>query len=183
MAESTRKLGCKFCKSPLHFARYVRKGRSGTSLELPEGWNIFYSFCCSREGCRKRNRPLSVRYAGQSPHSASLLILAHLFSVGSSFRSIKALVNSIEVSERTIRRWMKMWKYIHNNSLWWRKLASMHSLNGQCICSLFKLENYVDELSALHNIKIIFENLILQSAALWLEIFLFVGNRLPAKVA
>ena len=43
--------GCLFCGGKLHRADYERKPRGG-----PE-WDYRYSFCCAREGCRRRQTP------------------------------------------------------------------------------------------------------------------------------
>lgn len=74
---------CPFCKSKLNYARYLRKPRF-MGDDLPKEWEIFDGLCCSREGCRKRVRPRSVRYAGRSPYSNALFLLIKLLKTGSN---------------------------------------------------------------------------------------------------
>ena len=177
LAESTRLNACPKCKGKLHFARYARKGRF-LNLELPPNWNSFHSLCCSNEGCRKRSRPPSIRFAGRSPFSGTIVLLAKLLKSGGSQRSRISLSKELLVSERTIRRWLKFWQRVHERSVWWRKLASIWSLSGKTICDLWDL---------LHKSQKIKENpieyLLLQSSELWSEIKLSVGRDPPAENA
>ena len=59
LAETTRRQGCS-CGGRLHRANYLRKPR-GTPVQLPEEQRLRLSFCCDRDGCRKRVTPPSVR--------------------------------------------------------------------------------------------------------------------------
>jgi len=174
LAIKTRKAGCPFCGYTLHFARYQRKGRVGPGIAVPKGWEFFYGLCCSAEGCRKRTRPPSVRYAGRSPHSACLMLLAHLLSSGPSQRSVAALQKVLAVSERTLRRWLRIWHRLHQSSTWWRKLASIWSLNGQTVSMLY--ERVSDDSTCRNS----FEYLLGETAALWTEITFKVGTGPPA---
>ena len=63
LAEKTRKKGCP-CGGRLHCANYLRKPR-GTPDQLPEPQRLRLSFCCDRDGCRKRVTPPSVRFLGR----------------------------------------------------------------------------------------------------------------------
>ena len=60
LAESARKKPCP-CGGRLHCANYPRKPRGGPD-DLPEQYRYRLSFCCDREGCRKRvTRPGLIR--------------------------------------------------------------------------------------------------------------------------
>ena len=96
-AEQARLKCCHHCGGKLHSARYQRKGRL-LDLDLAEDWGSFHSLCCSVEGCRKRIRPLSIRYAGRSPFSLALFLLAELIQSRGSQRSIIALSKELGVS-------------------------------------------------------------------------------------
>ena len=63
LAETTRKKACP-CGGRLHCANYPRKPR-GTPVQLPEPQRLRLSFCCDRDGCRKRVTPPSVRFLGR----------------------------------------------------------------------------------------------------------------------
>ena len=52
LAETTRKQACP-CGGRLHCANYPRKPRGGPD-QLPETYQLRFSFCCDRDGCRKR---------------------------------------------------------------------------------------------------------------------------------
>ena len=63
LARSVRDARCE-CAGALHASHYPRKPRGGPAA-LPEGYERRYSFCCSREGCRTRATPPSVRFFGR----------------------------------------------------------------------------------------------------------------------
>jgi hypothetical protein len=176
-SDDARTKGCPHCGGALHYARYTRKSRT-EAPEIPESWYYFHSLCCSNENCRKRLRPQSVRYAGRSPHNAGVLLLSKLLTSGGSMRSVIALSRELNVSERTIRRWLKFWKYIHQKSKWWRKLASIYNLNGKSLNNLWDLLLRNGE-----SLKKSFSYLILKSSMLWGEITFSVGVNFPAKDA
>lgn len=171
-----RELGCRYCNGKLHSAFYLRKGRLA-ELEIPDGWELFYSLCCSREGCRKRIRPPSVRYAGRSPNCSILVLLAHLITSGASQRSIQALSKELGISERTARRWLELWKRVFRISTWWRKLASLWNLSGQ---NLFVLWQMLLRSESEH---VAIKNILRKSADLWEECRFIVGPEPPAEVA
>jgi hypothetical protein len=62
LAESTRKEACP-CGGRRHCANYRRKPRGGPD-DVPESCRMRLSFCCDRDGCRKRATPPSVRFLG-----------------------------------------------------------------------------------------------------------------------
>ena len=53
LAETTRKQACP-CGGRLHCANYPRKPRGRGPITLPETYQLRLSFCCERDGCRKR---------------------------------------------------------------------------------------------------------------------------------
>lgn len=163
-SEKARLEGCPKCKGKLHYARYQRKGRL-LEIALSADWNSFHGLCCAREGCRKRLRPLSVRFAGRSPFSGALVLLAKLLRSGGSDRCVILLCKELQVSERTIRRWICYWKRVHEKSRWWRKLASRWSSSGKSLIDLFNLI-----LKNKKSLEISFQYLFLNSAELWQEI-------------
>lgn len=63
LAEEARQKKCP-CGGCLHRANYPRKPRGGGE-ELPQEYGRRLSFCCEREGCRKRVTPPSVRFLGR----------------------------------------------------------------------------------------------------------------------
>jgi len=176
-SETARLKGCPECGSQLHFARYQRKGQF-LNLNLPSDWNLFHSLCCASDTCRKRVRPLSIRFAGRSPFSSNLVLLAKLLQSGGSQRSVIALSKELLVSERTIRRWLRFWSHTHIKSTWWRKIASVWSLSGKTICDLWNLLQVNKKIK-----ENPIEYLLSKSAELWSEIKLSVGRDFPAEDA
>jgi hypothetical protein len=55
--------GCT-CGGVRHSARYPRKPRALQGM-LDERYQNRLSFCCAREGCRRRSTPPSVRFLGR----------------------------------------------------------------------------------------------------------------------
>lgn len=94
---------CPACGGPLHKANYPRKPRGG-----PPGsescLNIRFSFCCGREGCRKRFTPPSVRFMGRKVYLAAVVIL----QPANSF-----------VPTRTLASWRAWWReHVAPGSFW-----------------------------------------------------------------
>ena len=177
LSEETRLKSCPYCKNPLHYARYHRKGRL-IDVALPEDWSIFHSLCCSAEGCRKRVRPLSLRFAGQSPSCTALFLLAELIKSGGSMRSIISICHELNISERTARRWLSFWKKVYLKSTWWRKMASKWMKNGQTLHDIWTLM-----LKTKNNLVDSFYDLLKDSVEIWSDISLFGGDYFPAKDA
>jgi hypothetical protein len=176
-AEEARKKGCPHCGGSLHYGRYYRKFRSLPDFEPPEGWALFASLCCSREGCRKRVRPLSLRYAGRSPHSVAVLLLCRFLKSGGSQKSTSALCKLLGISPRTVSRWLRLWRAAHSRSVWWRKIASRFGLHGKTFVDLH------NTLVGLHSPKTATELLLSECAQLWSEIRITDGEVAPAKHA
>ena len=89
LAEETRKKGCP-CGGRLHCANYPRKPR-GAGLELNELQSQRLSFCCDRDGCRKRATPPSVRFLGRKVYLAAIVILVSAMRQGPSPRRAREL--------------------------------------------------------------------------------------------
>jgi hypothetical protein len=59
LARTARQKACS-CGGRMHQANYPRKPR-GSGEKLPAEYCVRWSFCCDRDGCRKRVTPPSVR--------------------------------------------------------------------------------------------------------------------------
>lgn len=90
--------GCPRCGKRLDRADFPRKARG-----IPAAWEpVFgrrFSLCCSREGCRKRLTPQSVRFLGRRVYAAVVVLAASISTVASA-----------GVPRRTLRRWVKWWR-------------------------------------------------------------------------
>lgn len=102
LADLVRRQGCP-CGGPLHRADYLRKPRGGLLASAGEEFRRRRSFCCGREGCRKRALPPSVLFLGRRVYLEAVVLLACLRVL---------LVKGEEkpdVPAKTLRRWLAWW--------------------------------------------------------------------------
>jgi hypothetical protein len=121
LAETARKQGCP-CGGRLHCANYPRKPR-GTSVELPEPQRVRLSFCCDRDGCRKRVTPPSVGFLGPKVYLGALVILISPGAPGRqgpSPRRIRELSKLFGADRRTIARWQLFWREHFPQTPFWK---------------------------------------------------------------
>lgn len=107
LAEKARKVGCA-CGGELHRANYPRKPRGGCK-NLPETYSYRLSFCCERDGCRKRKTPPSVRFLGRKVYLGAVVVLVAAMRQGPTPRRVRELTELFGVDVRTIVRWRKFW--------------------------------------------------------------------------
>ena len=118
LAEKTRTNACP-CGGRLHCANYLRKPR-GTLLQLPELQRLRLSFCCDREGCRKRVTPPSVRFLGPKVYLGAIVILISAMRQGPTPRRVRALSAHFGVDRRTIARWQVFWREHFPQTPFWK---------------------------------------------------------------
>jgi hypothetical protein len=118
LAEKTRTNACP-CGGRLHCANYLRKPR-GTLLQLPELQRLRLSFCCDREGCRKRVTPPSVRFLGPKVYLGAIVILISAMRQGPTPRRVRALSARFGVDRRTIARWQVFWREHFPQTPFWK---------------------------------------------------------------
>ena len=107
LAEAAREAGCQ-CGGPLHCANYPRKPRGGCE-NLPESYRYRLSFCCGRDGCRKRTTPRSVRFLGRKVFLGAVVVLVAAMRQGPSPRRVRELTELFGADRRTIARWCTFW--------------------------------------------------------------------------
>lgn len=108
LAEQARSRGCE-CGGVLHAAPYRRKPRGGPDTLDPE-INVRFSFCCATEGCRRRVTPPSLRFLGRKVYFAVVVLLVPLLREGPTPERMRRLRERFDVSERTVRRWVRFWR-------------------------------------------------------------------------
>jgi hypothetical protein len=108
LAETARKEGCP-CGGRLHRANYPRKPRGGPD-DLPEQYRHRLSFCCDRDGCRKRVTPPSVRFLGRKVYLGAVVVLVAAMRQGPSPRRVRELSALFGADRRTIARWQVFWR-------------------------------------------------------------------------
>ena len=120
LAVATRAQGCPHCGAALHCANYPRKPRGGPA-DLSDAEVVRFSFCCAREGCRRRKTPPSVRFLGRRVYLAMAVILALAFDGRLSVRRVACLRDRLGVDERTLRRWHLWWRKIFAQGRFWKQ--------------------------------------------------------------
>lgn len=108
LSASAQARGCRFCGGRLHGAAYRRKPRGGPWVLGPEH-DRRLSFCCAREGCRRRTTPASVRFLGRRVYLGAVVILAAVLRHGLSARRVSELQALIGADRRTLERWRRWW--------------------------------------------------------------------------
>jgi len=118
LAETARKKACP-CGGRLHCSNYLRKPR-GTPVQLPESQRLRLSFCCDRDGCRKRVTPPSVRFLGQKVYLNAIIIVISAMRQGPTPRRVRELSNRFGADQRTIARWQVFWREHFPQTPFWR---------------------------------------------------------------
>lgn len=118
LAAQARQQGCS-CGGRLHCANYPRKPGGG-STPLPESYDRRLSFCCDRDGCRKRTTPPSVRFLGRRVFLGAVVVLVAAMRQGSSPRRVRELSKLFDVDRRTIARWCTFWREHFPQTAFWK---------------------------------------------------------------
>jgi hypothetical protein len=111
LAQSGR---CEHCGAVLHRGDYSRKPRGGPS------WDKRYSFCCSRDGCRKRKTPPSVRFLGRKVYMGIVVVLVSAMMHGASDQRLQRLREVLPIDRRTLKRWHEWWTEIFVQCAFWK---------------------------------------------------------------
>jgi hypothetical protein len=131
LAATARQAGCS-CGGRLHRADYLRKPRGG-----PKGLSREYcyrlSFCCGREGCRKRLTPPSVRFLGRKVYLHAVVILVAAMRQGPTPRRVRELAELFDVDRRTIERWQLFWREQFPQTSFWKVARGQLALLGELL--------------------------------------------------
>jgi len=103
LAEKSRSEGCLKCGNPVHRSDYDRKPRGGFF------WDRRYSFCCCKEGCRRRLTPPSVRFLGRKVYAGVVVVLMSTMMHGLKATRMEQLRRSLGLDPRTLKRWRAWW--------------------------------------------------------------------------
>ncbi len=118
LAQRSRRDECA-CGGRLHRADYPRKPR-GCPDRLPDEYRRRFSFCCDRDGCRKRVTPPSVRFLGRRVYLGAMVILIAAMRQGATPRRVNELSRLIGADRTTISRWQVFWKEHFPKTTFWR---------------------------------------------------------------
>jgi hypothetical protein len=101
--------GCPHCGGRLDGGDYLRKPRGGPE-GLPEGFTVRFSLCCSREGCRRRLTPFSVRFLARRVYVGVAVVLVAAAMQGPSPARVERLSELFGMARRTVWRWLTWWE-------------------------------------------------------------------------
>ena len=121
IAEEVRTRGCG-CGGRLHSARYPRKPRALRSA-LDSSYESRLSFCCSQDGCRRRNTPASVRFLGRKVYLGVIVVLITALHHGVTEARRRRLIQELDVPLQTLWRWRRWWREQFLESRCWKGLA------------------------------------------------------------
>jgi hypothetical protein len=119
LAEIAHQKGCP-CGGRLHRANFPRKPRGGPTRDWAEEYAWRLSFCCQREGCRKRVTPPSVRFLGRKVYLGAVVVLVAAMRQGATPQRIRVLAELFEIDARTIARWQVFWREEFPQTAFWR---------------------------------------------------------------
>jgi hypothetical protein len=113
LALEAQAAGCAYCGGALHRGDYTRKPRGGPA------WEKRYSFCCSRQGCRKRTTPESVRFLGRKVYAGMVVVLVSAMVHGVSGGRVKRLREALGIDRRTVQHWREWWRRSFARGRFW----------------------------------------------------------------
>jgi hypothetical protein len=130
LAEALREENCPACGYRLDRAKYLRKPRG--PCKLPKEQRFRLSFCCARDGCRKRATPRSVRFLGRKVYLGVIVTLVAAMRQGPTPRRVRELTEHFRVDRATIYRWREFWNEHFPKTTFWKvaraRLVPVHEI-------------------------------------------------------
>ena len=120
LAAEVHARGCP-CGGRLHRADYPRKPRGGPA-DLSPAFDHRHSFCCDRDGCRRRATPASLRFLGRRVYLGVVVVVMSILAHGCTPARLTRLRDELggSLSVRTIQRWRTWWQQAFPRSPFWR---------------------------------------------------------------
>ena len=126
LAEKCQRTGCLKCGGRLDRSDYRRKPRGGPKAanqdQEKETWRD--SFCCGREGCRKRHTPPSVRFLGRKVYWGVVVVLMSAMQHGIKPARVEVLRERLGIDRRTLERWRTWWLVTFVESKLWKEVRA-----------------------------------------------------------
>jgi hypothetical protein len=122
LAAEVRAACCPHCDAPLHSGHYPRKPRGVARSVLGPGYERRLSLCCSREGCRRRVTPPSVRFFGRRVFLGAVVVLISALSQGLTGKRRAWLAEQIGAGAETLERWRRWWREVFPATRSWQAL-------------------------------------------------------------
>jgi hypothetical protein len=111
LLEAARGHGCPHCGGRLDRADFPRKVR-GVPTSADRWFETRFALCCSREGCRRRTLPPSLRFLGRKVYAAVAIVAA----------CVAELAHRHWQEARRIGRWLAWWREELGRSARFREL-------------------------------------------------------------
>jgi hypothetical protein len=140
LVEQVRHRGCILCEGKLYRSDYERKPRGGPQ------WDMRFSLCCGREGCRRRSTPPSVRFMGRRVYAGLVVVLVGAMTHGLKPERVQRLREALGIDRRTLERWRQWWLGLFVNSSFWRDARARfmppldHQTMPLSLCLSFEVE-------------------------------------------
>jgi hypothetical protein len=119
IADAAHELPCRECGWKVHWGSFDRKPRGVPAGLGPEHLRRF-SLCCSKDGCRTRETPSSVRFLSRKVFLGAMVVLISAMQSGLNPARMKRLKELVGVSRRTVLRWRDWWRTAFTESPFWR---------------------------------------------------------------
>jgi len=106
IAAAVGEQGCGRCGGRLHRGDYPRKPRGALVAAAAEEHVVRFSFCCGRDGCRRRTTPPSLRFMGRRVYIEAVVLIA---SVVAAIGGVgRGTARQVGVPARTLARSARM---------------------------------------------------------------------------
>ena len=123
-AERVRVAGCPRCGGRLDVANYPRKVRGlSAEGETAGAYEMRFSLCCSRDGCRHRATPPSVRFLGRKVYAALAVLLVSAGHAADTGSPPAIAVTRDAPSWATRRRYRSWWTVEFFATPWFAEMA------------------------------------------------------------
>lgn len=120
LAATARAARCPHCGGALHRGDYPRKPRGVDRGLLGAAYARRRSFCCSRDGCRRRVTPPSVRFLGRRVFLGALVVLVSALAQGLTGQRRAGLAQQIGAGAQTLARWRRWWRETLPATAFWQ---------------------------------------------------------------
>ena len=103
------------CTAPI-----THVSRGAAVMNFPKQYGYRLSFCCDRDGCRKRVTPPSVRFLGRKVYLGAVVVLVAAMRQGATPRRVRELSKLFGADRRTIARWQTFWREHFPQTRFWK---------------------------------------------------------------
>jgi len=156
IAEQVRQAQCPKCLGNLNQSNFPRKPRGVPENTHPD-YHIRFSLCCSKEGCRKRFTPPSMRFLSRKVYSSVVILLIFMFKPEtdeSRIEKINTLLGTT-LSIETLRRWRHFWIKALPQTHTWKRQAFSYAHAQNLPVSLLTLFEQTGEQALIMGLKLI----------------------------